>query len=454
MSIRVKFLCPALLALAMLPAKADHVQLKPGFNLFSKEQDVQLGREAAAQVQQQMPIVRDQGIVSFVEQIGRKLASQPKAGGFPYSFQVVNDPGVNAFALPGGPTFVNTGLLKAAENEAQVAGVMAHEIAHVALRHGTNQASKANLIQLPVMIAGGIAGGSGSLLGQLAQLGVGLGANSVLLKFSRGAEREADLLGAQLMAGAGYDPMELARFFEKLESQGGARGPEFLSSHPNPGNRRGAIAEEVRTLPRRNYTSGTGRFGDVQRLVAGLPAAPRGGRGAVSSADRTAGGARSEGGFREYRGRAFSISYPSNWDAYGDPDSGMLTVAPRQGIVQARDGSSAIGYGATLSFFVPHHGDGRVDLERETRDLIGQLQSSNPSMQVNGQARRIRVGGQNGLSIPLYSSSPLGGEEVDLLVTTARPEGLFYCVLIAPRSEFDTSRALFDQMIRSIRFSQ
>jgi hypothetical protein len=329
---------------------------------------------------------------------------------------------------------------------------MAHEIAHVALRHGTNQASKANLIQLPAMIAGSIAGGSGSLLGQLAQMGIGLGANSVLLKFSRGAEREADLLGAQLMAAAGYDPMALAHFFEKLEAQGGARGPEFLSSHPNPGNRRAAIAEEVRSLPRANYNAGTGRFGEVQRLVAGLPAAPRPGSGGINSADRTAGGARSAGEFREYRGRAFSVSYPGSWDAYGDPDSGMLTVAPREGIVQARDDSSAIGYGATFSFFVPHLGDGRVDLERETRDLIGQLQSTNPTMQANGQARRIRVDGQSGLSVPLSSSSPLGGEELDMLITVARPEGLFYGVFISPRSESDASRALFDQMIRSVRF--
>jgi Putative Zn-dependent protease, contains TPR repeats len=197
-------------AFAQLP------DLKPGFNLFSKEQDVQLGREAAAQVERQMPVVRDSELNSYIQRIGARLAATPEAGGFPYTFKVVNDSSINAFSLPGGPTFVNTGLIKAAENESQLAGVLAHEISHVALRHGTNQASKANLIQIPAALLGSVVGGGGSMLGQLAQLGIGLGANSVLLKFSRTAERQADLLGAQIMSRAGYNPIEMARFFEKL----------------------------------------------------------------------------------------------------------------------------------------------------------------------------------------------------------------------------------------------
>ena len=163
-------------------------QLKPGWNLFSKEQDIQLGKEAAAQVEKQYTVVRDTDLANYIRRIGARLASVPEAGGFPYTFQVVADKSINAFALPGGPAFVHTGLLAAADNEAQLAGVLAHEISHVALRHGTNQASKANLIQLPAMLAGGMLGKSGSMLGQLSQLGIGLGANSVLLKFSRTAE--------------------------------------------------------------------------------------------------------------------------------------------------------------------------------------------------------------------------------------------------------------------------
>jgi predicted Zn-dependent protease len=285
-------------------ASADHVQLKPGFNMFSKQQDIELGKEAAAQVERQMQIVRDPQIVSYIQQIGRSLASQPQAGDFPYSFEVVNDPSINAFALPGGPTFVNTGLIRAADNEAQIAGVIAHEISHVALRHGTNQASKANLIQLPAMLAGSIiGGGNGSLLGQLAELGIGLGANSVLLKFSRTAETEADLLGTQIMAGAGYNPIEMARFFQKLEAQGGSGGPQFLSDHPNPGNRMKQIEEEIATLPRRNYSEGnTAQFQQVKARVGGLPAPSR----ATSSADRSSIEPPS-GRFRDFRALLYQV---------------------------------------------------------------------------------------------------------------------------------------------------
>jgi predicted Zn-dependent protease len=186
---------------------------------------------------------------------------------------VVQDQSINAFALPGGPTYVNTGLILAAENEAQLAGVMAHEIAHVALRHGTNQASKSMGLQLIAGLVGQGVGG-GSLLGQLGQMGIAFGADSVLLKYSRDAERQADLLGARIMSRAGYNPIEMARFFEKLEAQGGSRGPEFLSSHPNPGNRVQLVEREIRSLPRGGYGD-SGEFQAAQNRVRTLGNAPR-----------------------------------------------------------------------------------------------------------------------------------------------------------------------------------
>jgi predicted Zn-dependent protease len=254
-------------AVAQAPRK-----LKPGFNLFTKDQDVQLGKEAAAQVEQQMAVVRDAELTNYVRRIGDKLAAAPEAGGYPYTFKVVADKSINAFALPGGPAFVHTGLLTAAENEAQVAGVLAHEISHVALRHGTNQASKAGLLQLGASLAGGVVG-NGSLLGQLSQAGIGLGANSVLLKFSRSAEQDADLLGTRIMARAGYNPIEMARFFEKLEAEGGARGPQFFSDHPNPGNRVKAVEAEIRLLQKGRYTTGdAAEFARMQRRAAAVPA--------------------------------------------------------------------------------------------------------------------------------------------------------------------------------------
>jgi predicted Zn-dependent protease len=262
----------AVLLLAGLAAYGQQTRLKPGFNLFSKKQDVELGREAAAQISQQVKIVNDADLNNYLNRVGRRLVEAPEAdaASFPYTFQLVHDGSINAFALPGGPTFVHTGLIAAAENEAQLAGVMAHEIAHVALRHGTNQATKQMGAQL-LLGAVGAAVGGGELLQQLG----GLGAMGVLLKYSRTAERQADLLGARIMSRAGYNPIEMARFFERLEAEGGSRGPDWLSSHPNPGNRVAAVDKEIRSMPQAQYGGGTGQFETAKARVQSLGAPPK-----------------------------------------------------------------------------------------------------------------------------------------------------------------------------------
>jgi predicted Zn-dependent protease len=252
----------------------------PGFNLFSKDQDVQLGKESAEQVRKQMTVIKDPVLTEYVNRVGKRLVSAREAqeSAFPFTFEVVADPSINAFALPGGPMFINTGLLRAVDNEAQLAGVMGHEMSHVILRHGTNQASKSKLIELPAVLGSQMAGGS--MAGQLAQLGIGLGANSVLLKFSRSAESQADLMSSHLMAESGYNPIEMARFFNKLNAEGGQRAPQFLSDHPNPDNRQKAIEQETRKLPQQKYGYQTGEFPRMKQVVAQIhepkpkPAAP------------------------------------------------------------------------------------------------------------------------------------------------------------------------------------
>lgn len=266
----------AFLALVSLTAAAPRkpgAPIRPGFNLFSKQQDIQLGKETAAEVEKQYEVVKDRALQDYIGRVGRKLAAQPQAEDFPYSFTLLNDKSVNAFALPGGPAFVFTGLIKEADNEAQLAGVLAHEISHVALRHGTHQVTRANLIQLPALLANAALGGK-SMLSQLGQVGVGFFANSLLLRYSRDAETQADLLGSRIMAGAGYNPMEMARFFEKLEAGGGARAPQFFSDHPNPGNRVKAIEAEMKGLPARSYSASNGDFNRIKVLAARLPAPP------------------------------------------------------------------------------------------------------------------------------------------------------------------------------------
>jgi len=261
-----------LLFAASIPVLGQGHRFQPGFNLFSKQQDMQLGEESAAQVRKQMTVINDPVLTDYVNRVGKRLAAAKEAqdSGFPFTFEVVADPSINAFALPGGHMFIHTGLLRAVENESQLAGVMGHEMSHVILRHGTNQASKRNLFELPAMLASQMSG-NGSMLGQLTQLGVGLGTNSVLLGFSRSAETQADLMGSHLMAESGYDPAELAHFFSKLNSPGkGVMGnfAQFLSDHPNPDHREVAIEREARLLPQQSYGYETGQFKRMKDVVS------------------------------------------------------------------------------------------------------------------------------------------------------------------------------------------
>src|SRR5687768_18570356 len=200
-------------------------QIKYDGNRFRIQDDVKLGRQAAQEAEQQFPLLNDSEVRSYVERVGERLVaaipSQFQHPEFDYFFKVVNARDINAFALPGGPMYVNRGMIEAARSEGEMAGVMAHEISHVALRHGTAQATKGQkygLLAGIAGIAGTILGGPG--VGQLAQAPFAV----YLLKFSREYETEADILGAQIMARAGYDPRDLANMFRTIQAQGGEIG--------------------------------------------------------------------------------------------------------------------------------------------------------------------------------------------------------------------------------------
>ena len=439
---------------------ADLKDLRPGFNLFSSQQDIEVGREAAAQVAREQPIVHNSELNNYLTSLVQRLARSPHAGTeFPFSVQAISDKNINAFALPGGPLFVYTGLISLADNEAQLAGVLAHEMSHIRLRHGTNQASKANLFQLPLMLAGGLAGNG--LLGQLTQLGIGLGTGSVLLKMSRTAESQADYNGAQIMAEAGYNPIEMAQLFEKLEAQQGqARSAQFLSDHPNPGNRIQAVQEEIQQMPRRSYTADTRQFARIKDVVTHLPA-PAQLRGQYNDGHTApaAPDGRPSRQSKQYQGRAFTFDYPDNWQTFGDPQSAMVTIAPSDGIVRDRNGNVSIGYGAIVSYYFQQSDE--VQLRRDTDtlridtdDLVRQLLQANPGMSAAEQ-RGLKVNGYSALMTRLNARSPFQGEtEIDQLVTVLRPEGLWYLVFISPQSESRDIQPILDQMLRSVRFSK
>jgi hypothetical protein len=438
----------ALMALSISCASRQAgAPITPGFNVYSKEQDIQVGRQAAAEIMQQVDVVQDRELQEYVKSLGRRLAASPSAGGYPYEFTLINDPSINAFALPGGPIFVHTGLIRAAENEAQVAGVLGHEIAHVALRHGTNQASKASLLQIPAAAAG-ILLGDGSTTGQLAQAGVGLGLNLMMLKYSRGAENEADALGAKILHDAGYNPIEMARFFELLERESGGGGPQFLASHPNPGNRVKSVEAELLTFPQKQYTAGDAHFGATKQRVAGLPAPRKQVRPAQAAALTSNQG--QSGGSRTLQTQSFQMTVPANWVAYGNRSGASVVAGPQNGLVSNGRGQVQVGYGVMLGQFQPRRSR---NLEGATQELVNSLRATDPSLQV-GDLRPLQVNGSAALMTQMRGASPLGGVENNLLVAVPRGNGLVFLVFAAPEREWSSFERTAMGMLNSLQIAR
>jgi Zn-dependent protease with chaperone function len=441
------------LCLVVAPALQARVDIKPGFNSFSPQQDIQLGQQAAQQVQKQFPLVSDPQVNDYINRLGKRLASYAPGYRFPYQFSVVNQKQINAFALPGGHVYVHSATIAAAANEAQLAGVLAHEISHVALRHSTNQASKAMLAQAPLSILGAILGGSGSIGGQLAQLGIAFGANSVFLKFSRGAESQADELGGQIMYDAGYDPRAMAQFFETIERQTGNQSLEFMSDHPNPGNR---IQDVQRLLPKlgppkQNVITDTPEFEQIKRRIANLPSAPAGGQRYQSGElQRPPVPSRN---MRTFHENFFSMAYPDNWQVSGQ-ESGAATIVPPGGVIQDDRNVPDIAYGTVVSIFEPQDSGRRLSLQEATNQLIAQLQQSNPHLHLtSNSSRSTRVDGQDALSVMAMGQSPVdGGGVLNWIVTTFRPDGVWYVAFIAPEQEWNQYEPVFQRMLQSVRF--
>ena len=463
-----KLALTALLLTATL-ALGDGTRITPPKNSYSAADDVKVGREAAAQVARELPLLPEDGdIDSYVEGVGRVLvAAIPPEFAHPefrYEFSVVNAKDINAFALPGGPMFVNRGMIQSAHTEGEMAGVMAHELSHVALRHGTAQATKSQSAGIQLGAIGGailgaiIGGDAGGIVAQGTQLGLG----TYLLKFSREYETQADLLGAQILAKAGYDPMDLARMFQTIEQQGGASGPEWMSSHPNPGNRYQRISDESKKLnvaqPSRSNQSR--EFSQVQSTLTKMAPAASSEEIAKSRKPNTSGrypdDARMEGTvdppstrYRVLRAeQAFELSVPENWKEFRD--SSTVTLAP-EGAYGNVNGQSVFTHGAIIGLSQTSS----RDLARESDRLVSGILDGNAYLAVNGKYQRVRIAGRDALRIRLVGNSPVTNrrEIVDVYTVLARQDELFSIIQVVPANDQASYRAAFDEMVRTVRLS-
>lgn len=450
----------------------------PGRPGMSREQQQQLGLKTAAEVYRQMPVLPDSSpVTQYIQQLGKKLVTViPPEDSWPYQFHVVEQTDINAFALPGGPIFVNVGTINAAQNEAQLAGVLAHEMSHVYMQHSAKQAPK----QQWANILGALGGLLGGTAGDLAQMGIQFGAGTLLMKYSRKDEAQADAVGAIIMYKAGYDPRAMAEFFQNLEKLVGNGGPQFLSDHPNPGNRVEAVDKEIANWPPKQYLAASNGFGQAKQHAKGVTAYTAqqiadGAKSGLWAAQNHKSGAippevqkvdtappptaaatvtnvsysqvAPSTDFQTLQATDFSISYPANWQAGLGQNS--ATVAPAAGV-----GQNAIAYGVIVQ------SSPNVDassLNGATQGLIQNLQATNPGLRVYNSSRKIKVAGADALSTMLAGSSPIqqGGKplpERDWLITLARPQGgMMHLVFIAPEGDFTKLQPTYQKMLDTLQ---
>jgi len=434
-------------------AFAQRTQLRPGWNLFSVDQDIAVGKQNAVGAEKQLPMCNAPKVDAYLTQLGMKLAAHLDTHGaqYPWEFHCVNDRAINAFALPGGYVFVNRGAIEAADNEAQLAGVMAHEISHVALRHGTNQASKAQATQGLLGIAGGLFGNgvSGALLTQLGSFAAG----GVLLRYSRTAETQADISGTQVLYDSGYDPRAMAQFFEKLEAETkGKNPPEFFSDHPNPDHRVERVDEEIQKLggPPPNARRDSQEFEAAKREVMNLPIVKKPTPGTTGAPGGLSKPAPPSSNYSSFDTTGFTMKYPDNWKKYGDQNS--VAFAPDGGVGNDSSGHGALAYGITVGTSPIQNGNSGNELDTATQQLISGLQQSNPNLKITRQSSRVRLNNIPALSTYLSNDSPMGGQETDWIITVVRPEGLVYFVCTAPQAEYSNYDKTFGNILDSVRF--
>lgn len=472
MSYALGFILAALPFMTTTTAPAwAQTQIRPAKSCATPQQDLELGRQAAAEAEKQFQVLNDQRVQEYIRRLGENLArNAPNEAGFQFTFKVLNVAEINAFALPGGPTYVNRGTIEAAKNEAELAGVMAHELSHVVLRHGTANVCRAQKYQVGVGILGAILGNS--TLGQLGTGVASIAAGGVLMKNSRGAESDADVLGSQIMARARYDPTAMADFFETLageQSREPGKLDRWFSDHPQPIDRRDRIKKESQLLNYRGPGREVGGFADVKRSLLGLPKAP-------SMQQQTQAGQQQptrsgqpvnvrveppSATLKTYRDPtgAFEIAYPENWQATAGNTGISAILHPNGGLTQ--DGGTV--YGVVIdSHQARQNIDSRtrrpsaVSLETATSDILNDtMQSNNYLRVISGPNQTGKVGGHDAMTATMEGRSPITNRDERAMLYNMRLDNgdYLYIIFVTPSDDARNYQNLFRRMLQSIRIN-
>lgn len=457
-----------LLGLGAQGAQA-RVELQPCRNNISPDKQIALGQKAAAQVYKEMPVLPDSSPVSrYVSELGGRLAAEAPGYRWPYNFHVVNVDDINAFALPGGAVFVNLGTVQAADTEAQLAAVLAHEISHVVLQHSICNLERERRVGLWAGL-GQIASGVllGGAAGSLAQEGIGLTAGLSFLHMSRGAEQQADLEGVGMLYDLGYDPRAMPQFFETIQAKYGKGGAQMLSDHPNPGNRTEYVDREIATFPPKGrYVTNTTEFRQIHKVAMDMK--PYTAKQVASGVWKRNDPNLAVSGIKPYdattplmthadgsvpdrwttfKGDGFSMEIPANWQVAGDRLAGM--VAPPGGIAPGANGTQNLVYGVMTDVYQPQKQGGGA---REMFDaLLLDISRQNPGLEAGG-VEPLTVGGTGGESVHAVNRQGNDGRgEHDWIVGVPQKDAMRYFVFVSPETDFAAMRPTYERVLRSIR---
>jgi hypothetical protein len=439
------FIFIGVLLLLAFPVLADRTIVRTGPNSFTAQQDVELGRALITEAENTLDFSNDTYAHGYINALGNHVATHAPGYKYPWEFRIFNDPSINSFALPGGVIYVSSGVVEAAQTEPQLAGFLAHQIAHVVLRHGTQQVSRSYSNRVRANVADAV-----------NRLDLRVDNGSVLFINTPAAEAQADVIATQMLYDGQFDPRQMPAFLQRLANQN--RSAEFLRDHPGIGAGTARVRRELQNIgplaanlrgdspdlhqTQRNLRTEatTGRIYDDNRdNIRDLPS------------NRTL----------VYRGGDLAFRYPDNWRVSDDGE--VIDIAPSGGKV-----SGSLAYGMQIAWFEPQGGryyggsslvapqgsrTGRLTLSSATDQLLAELRRTNPNIRVTRTGERWRVDGEQVLAIQLTNDSPVGGRETNWLVSVLRPDGwVVYFIGVAPEREFSRYKPAFENIVNSVAF--
>jgi Zn-dependent protease with chaperone function len=414
--------------------------LTPGqsVNFFSLKQDVEIGAESAKEAEQSLQIIKSVSVNQYVNAIAERVVLNRSLPPLKYRFQIVNSRDINSLGFPGGAIYLYRGLVNMAANDDELAAILAHEVSHVASRHGTQQLSRQLLLEAPIAIAAGTPI-SEVWKEQIARLGITLGVDAPFLRYSRDQEQESGLMSVRLMANAQFDPNAFRTLIEKINESEAA----FLFNHPQSQKFSPEIAHEIDRLsnPSRHARESAGFRGFRTALQRFVPPSAKATLAAADVPPDTL-----ENVFTHPMDY-YRLGYPAGWQVTRTGPNGAI-IAPADGVQFSGD----VKRGVMFDLFDISVADRSFTLEQATTRLIAFLRQPNQSLKiVPGAQTQTLISDEPGLRTIMIGKETNKDSEVAWVVTRMYYESLFYMVFVAPEDEFPMYQPVFEQMIRSVR---